>query len=146
MKIYSRYDLPKGSKLDQTGQKSRTRQSEAESCDINKIMERFNRTGKLPMMQTQPALYGDSRVVDFQTAQEIIKDAKDQFQALPAKTRKAFGNDPQAFLNAIGDTSEDNIAQLLKLGILVPRKETPEDVLKQIAINTAPPEKIADPK
>ena len=89
-------------------------------------------------MQTQPAQYGDARVVDFQTAQSIVKAAKSQFAELPAKTRKAFGNDPQAFLSALNDTSDENVANLLKLGILVERKPTPEDVLNQIARNTAP--------
>ena len=50
MKFFTRFDAPEGSKIDQTGQKSKTRQSEADACDINKIMERFNRTGRLPMM------------------------------------------------------------------------------------------------
>jgi len=138
IKFKSNYEPSSGSEFNQEGQKSRTVQSEADNCDINKIMERFNRTGKLPIMQTQPAQYGDARVVDFQTAQQIVKDAKNQFAELPAKTRKAFGNDPQAFLSALNDTSEENQANLLKLGILVERKPTPEEVLNQIALNTTP--------
>lgn len=144
MKFKSNYQPSQGSEIDQTGQKSRTVQSEADNCDINKIMERFNRTGKLPTMQTQPARYGDARVVDFATAQAIVMDAKNQFNELPAKTRKAFGNDPQAFLQALNDTSEENEKNLLKLGILIEKKPTPEDVLNQIALNTSP--KIAEEK
>lgn len=136
MKFKNRYTPSEGSTLDQSGQKSRTVQSEADTCDINKIMERFDRTGKLPMTQVQPPRYGDARVVDFATAQQIVKDAKDQFAQLPALTRKHFGNDPQAFLEALNDQSEDNMKNLLKLGILIPKQETPEDVLKQIAQNT----------
>ena len=138
IKFKKNYEPSSGSEFDQSGQKSRTVQSESDNCDINKIMERFNRTGKLPLMQTQPARYGDARVVDFATAQQIVKDAKDQFNELPSKTRKYFGNDPQAFLEALNDTSEDNAKQLLKLGILVPKKATPEEVLAQIAQNTTP--------
>lgn len=144
MKFYTRYNAPEGSSIDQSGQKSRTKQSEADNCDINKIMERFNRSGKLPVMQTQPARYGDARVVDYQTAQNLIKEAKEQFMALPSKVRKAFGNDPQSFLSSIGDPSEENIANLKKLGILIERKPTPEEVLNQIAQNTKPAEKPAD--
>jgi len=145
-KFKSNYEPSSGSVMDQSGQISRTRQSEADNCDINKIMERFNRSGKLPTMQTQPARYGDARVVDFQAAQQIVKEAKNQFAELPAKTRKYFGNDPQAFLNALNDTSDDNVKQLFKLGILVERKATPEEVLNQIALNTKPVEKILDEK
>jgi len=138
MKFKSNYQPSQGSEMNQEGQKSRTVQSEADNCDINKIMERFNRTGKLPIMQSQPAQYGDARVVDFQTAQAIVKDAKNQFAELPAKTRKAFGNDPQAFLSALNDTSDENLANLQKLGILVERKPSPEEILNQIALNTTP--------
>ena len=146
MKFYTRFDVnPQSSTIDQTGECSKTRESEADSCDINKIMERFNRTGKLPTMQTQPAQYGDSRTVDFQAAQNLIKEAKEQFLALPSKVRKAFGNEPQAFLEAIGDDSDDNIANLKKLGIIVDKKPSLEDVISQIAINTAPAQ-IADAK
>lgn len=143
MKFFTRFDAPEGSKIDQTGQKSKTRQSEADACDINKIMERFNRTGRLPMMQSVPPQYGDARVVDYQTAQNLIKDAKKQFLTLPAKVRKAFGNDPQAFLSALGDNSPENAKRLLELGVLVKAKETPEEMLQRIADNTNPVEKTA---
>ena len=146
MKFYTRFTPPEGSVLNQENEKTRTLQSEADACDINKIMERFDRTGKLPTLQVQPPRYGDARVVDFATAQAIVKEAKDQFNSLPATTRKHFGNDPQAFLEALNDQSEDNAKNLLKLGILIPRKETPEEVLSRIAENTKPAEKTADLK
>lgn len=136
MKFYTKYSPPMGSTIDQTGQKSKTRQSEMDSCDINKIMERFNRTGQLPQIQSLPPQYGDARVVDYATAMDIVKTAKDAFNALPAKTRQYFGHDPQAYLKGIQDHSEENVKQLLKLGILVERQETPEMVLKTIAKNT----------
>jgi len=128
------------------GSKSKVRKSQKDECDINKIMERFNRTGKLPTMQTRPPQYGDARVLDYQGAQNLIKEAKQQFMALPAIARKAFGNDPQVFLEAINDNSQENVEKLLKLGILIPRKESPEEVLNRIAENTKPAEKSADLK
>ena len=90
-----------------------------------------------------PPQYGDARVVDYQTAQNLIKDAKKQFLTLPAKVRKAFGNDPQAFLSALGDNSPENAKRLLELGVLVKAKETPEEMLQRIADNTNPVEKTA---
>jgi len=53
-KFKANYEPSQGSEFNQEGQISRAVQSEADNCDINKIMERFNRTGKLPIMQTQP--------------------------------------------------------------------------------------------
>jgi len=146
MKFKANYEPSNGSSIDQTGQKSKTVQSEKDSCDINLIMERFNRTGKLPNMQQAPARYGDARVVDFATAQAIVKEAQEQFSQLSANTRKAFGNSPQAFMESIQDDSEENVQKLLKLGILIPRKKTVEDVLQDIAINTKPKEIISEEK
>jgi len=136
MKFYTRFNAPQGSQLDQSGQKSRTRQSEKDNVDINKIMERFNRTGQLPTIRTVPPQYGDARVVDFATAQQIVKDAKSSFNSLPAKARQHFGHDPQNFLKAISDRSEGNVKKLLELGILVQQEETPQETLKAIAKNT----------
>lgn len=119
--------------FDQTGQESKTRQSEADNCDINKIMERFNRTGKLPAMQSLPPQYCDARVVDFATAQQIINDAKQRFSSLSAEARKYFGNDPQAFLKSLQDSSENNVKKLLELGILVEVQPTEKDLLNDIA-------------
>lgn len=145
-KFYTKYNPPEGSSIDQSEQKSRTVQSEADSCDINKIMERFNRTGKLPRMQELPAKYGDARVVDYAIAQQIVIDAKAQFMQLPAMTRKAFGNDPKNFLDSIADTSKENQEKLLKLGILIEKKASPEEVLNQIAQNTKKEEQKATEK
>lgn len=146
MKFATRFNPAQGSTIDQTGEVSLTVQSEADSCDINTIMERFNRTGKLPTVQTLPPRYGDARVVDFATAQQIVQEAKDQFNQLSAETRKYFRNDPQAFLEAINDPSEENAKALLKLGILVPQKPTVEDTLNEIASNTRQKEITSDQK
>lgn len=146
MKFQSRYETPLTVKFTQKGEVSKTITAEKDNCDINKIMERFDRTGKLPVTQIQPPRYGDARVVDFAAAQEIVRQAKEQFNSLPSTTRKYFGNDPQAFLQALNDPSDDNAKALLKLGILVPRKPTPEEVLNRIAENTKPAEKTAESK
>lgn len=118
---------------------SLTRQSEADSCDINKIMERFDRTGQLPVSMKQNPQWGDARVVDFQTAKQIVIDAENQFKQLPAETRKYFNHNPENLLKAVADTSDENVQKLIKLGIMVEREEGPESVLKRIAKNTEAP-------
>ena len=136
-KFYTQYDRPKKDfALDQKGEPSLTRQSEADAVDINKIMERFDRTGQLPITMKQPPQYGDARVVDFQTAKQIVIDAEMAFKELPAKTRQHFGHDPQNLLSAISDTSKENVDKLLKLGVLVERPQEPLEALQQIVKNT----------
>lgn len=139
-KFYTRFDPPMGSELNQEGQTSKVRQSEKDNCDINKIMERFNRTGQLPQVKQIPPRYGDAIPVDYATALNIVKESKDSFNQLPAKARQYFGHDPQNFMIALQDTSPENTKKLLELGILQIRKQTPEDTLQQIAENTKKPE------
>lgn len=115
---------------------SLTRQSEADSCDINKIMERFDRTGQLPISLKQPPQYGDARIVSFQEAKQIVIEAEKQFMELSPQARQYFGHDPQNLLNAIADDSEDNIKKLLDLGIMVQKEKSPEQILNEIAQNT----------
>lgn len=85
-KFHTVYD-PYQDKGFQTEGPSLTRQSEADECDINKIMERFDRTGQLPTVIKAPGTYGDARVVDFQTAKQIVLDAENLFKSLPANAR-----------------------------------------------------------
>lgn len=136
MKFYTKYDRPDADfSLDQKGEPSLTRQSEADAVDINKIMERFDRTGQLPISMKMLPRYGDARVVDFQTAKQIVIEAESAFNDLPAKTRQYFGHDLQNLSNAISDSSEENAQKLLELGILIPKEIEPIQVLQEIASN-----------
>jgi len=141
MKFYTRFDPPQDKGLDMTGMESMTRQSEADSCDINKIMERFDRTGQLPISLKAPPVYGDARIVDFQTAKQIVIDAEKAFNELPGKVRQYFGHDPENMLKAISDDSEENQKKLLELGLTVARQEDPLQTLQRIAQNT---EKVSE--
>lgn len=155
MKFFTRFNRPKHPGLsftvidpksgEITPLPSLTVQSEKDSCDINKIMERFNRTGQLPHMISRAPTYGDARVVDYQTAQQIVIDAQKQFNSLPSATRKHFGNDPQNFMSAISDAyenpSEEKTRKLLDLGILMEVKESSDQILSRIAKNTEKEEK-----
>lgn len=135
MKFYTRYDRPKQDFGFKTEGQSLTRQSEADSCDINKIMERFDRTGQLPISMKQPQ-FGDARIVGFQEAKQIVIQAQEAFNELPAKARAHFGHDPQNMLNALADNSEANVNKLLEMGILIERQEDPTTTLQRIAKNT----------
>ena len=77
---------------------SLTVQSEANSCDINLIVERARR-GIMPI--TNPAIpqFGDfSDVPDYQTAFERVQAAQAAFDSLPAAVRRRFDNDPALLL------------------------------------------------
>lgn len=132
MHFRTRYSPRYESSFDQQGQTSRTKISEMDACDINKIMERFNRTGQIPAMQKLPPNYGDATAMDFATAQNFIIEAREAFLKLPALTRKHFHNDPHTYMEAIAKATPESIPELKKLGILVERQPTATEVLTKV--------------
>lgn len=96
---------------------SRVQQHQKDQCDINMIIKKFRRTGKLPLCQQQP-IYGDfSNSVDYKKACEIMAVADQQFALLPAELRKRFGNSPEAFLDFCNDP--ENEKEMIKLGLKI---------------------------
>ena len=80
----------------------RTKSEFADECDINKIMDRYNRSGFDPFEARKAlARFGDvSQVPDFMEMQAKLIAASDAFMSLPAAVRKQFDNDPAEFLAA----------------------------------------------
>lgn len=86
-----------------------------DDADINVLLERFKVTGQLPQGVVLPS-YGDfSTVVDFRSANDAIRRARDSFMELPAALRARFQNDPQVFLEFCSDKA--NLPELRKLGL-----------------------------
>jgi len=119
------YDDPYVHKgLDCSGDPVLTIQSEKENCDINVIVERFEKTGVLPSMTSSP-FYGDFSVpFDFQEAQQILINAENAFMQLPAKVRREFDNNPAKFLAFVDDPS--NADALVSMGLREAPSEKPE--------------------
>lgn len=82
---------------------SLTEQSHRDSCDINKIMANYEKTGVAPISGKIPT-YGDfSEVKDYAEALTLLMDANEAFMELPAKVRLEYQNDPALFLEAMED-------------------------------------------
>jgi len=63
-----------------------------------------------------PPMYGDfTGIFDFQTAQNAVIHAKQQFMELPAKLRARFDNSPQKLLEFLDDPENRNEAEFLGL-------------------------------
>lgn len=116
----------KGSKVEPdgvsfVGDPGKTDQSQAEECDVNRIVDRFMKTGVLPGTDAQ-AIYGDfSSPVDLQQALEIVNRAEEQFGSLTAQVRKRFNNDPAEFLAFCSDPG--NGEEMVRLGLAERRAE-----------------------
>lgn len=96
-------------------EKSMTRQSEAEECDINRIMARYEKTGVLPL-ETREAVFMDvSELGTYQDVLANIQKAEAGFLQLPPKVRERFGNDVASFLDFC---QVANPAELEELGLV----------------------------
>lgn len=92
-----------------------------DEADINTIMERFGRTGELIAPVRMPQ-YGDfTGVNDYHTAMNAVIEAQASFDALPAKVRARFDNDPGRFVEFCLD--ENNRDEAVSLGLVAPEKE-----------------------
>lgn len=96
---------------------SMTRQADAEDCDINVMMARYQKTGELPPLNRRSPISGDfSTVVDFHSALNLVTAAQQDFMTLPAEMRARFGNDPGALLRFLDDPA--NADEAVRLGLI----------------------------
>lgn len=117
--------------------KSLTVQSEEEACNVNKIMEKFERTGQIThVVNTQPYYQDNTQILSYENALQLMTTAQDDFMALPSEVRTYFGHDPKNFVKTILDPSEGDLLNFKKMNLIVERQKTPEDVLHEIAENT----------
>jgi len=102
-----------------------TIQSQAEETDINYIVMRFGITGQLPQSLRLPTYQDFSEAGDFQTAMDLILQAQESFDQLPAQARAAFQNNPAYFLDFV--ENNDNPEDWEKLGLAtIQRQLQPE--------------------
>lgn len=100
-------------------------QSSREESDINVIVERYTKTGMLPQRQLPPLEMDFENVFDFQTAQNMIRQAEEAFAALPADVRYRFHNDPNKFVTFCSD--DGNLDEMVKMGLAVKKPEVSDE-------------------
>lgn len=149
-KIYSLLERPPvkecGGKLDKDGVdsywgESLTIQSEAESANIPKIMEKYTKTGIVDVHVRENLQYGDvSEIPDFHAAMNEVSRAHSLFETLDAQIRSRFGNDPAKMIDFLHD--EKNYDEAYKLG-LVNGKKVKETKVEPPAAKPMEPQKEA---
>ena len=95
----------------------RTRQSEKDACDVNLIVAHHRRGGVSAHVMQRVAEYGYVPSSDFRENMEQLRVAQELFEALPAKTRDYFRNDPARFVEYCSD--EKRRADLVELGLVL---------------------------
>lgn len=96
-------------------EKGRTKQGFKTECDVNHIMEKYQKTGIVTHLASQmPQFLDVSEVEDYHSALEQVRIAQEFFMSLPSSVRSEFENDPAKLLDAFGDPSQH--AKLAELG------------------------------
>lgn len=96
---------------------SRTQQQFKKECDINEIVRRFGLTGEFPENFNPPTSVDfTDTVTDFHTAANLMVQANQEFNSLPAALRKRFYNDPQELMTFL--ENGENEAEARSLGLL----------------------------
>lgn len=89
-----------------------------EECDINTIVERFHITGELPQNVRMPMQGDFTGLTTFEQAMDAIRSAQESFNAMPAKVRERFQNDPGKLVEFC--TDPENLPEAIKLGLADP--------------------------
>ena len=115
--IRSAYDgVSRRSSIDFSDTESMTEQCHKDLCDVNNIINQYERTGLITHVQTSTASYGDYTLNnEYAESLQTIINAQNSFEELPSNIRKQFGNDPGAFFEYA--TNPANSDELVKMGL-----------------------------
>ena len=115
---------------------SMTQQQFKDECDINKIMDRYLKTGVLsdPLDRRVTPKYGDyAEIGDYMDHMNKVVEANEMFEALPASIRKRFNNNPADLIEFVMDANNRAEAELLGL---VEKSEVVEEKVKDVNSTT----------
>lgn len=103
------------------GEVSMTEQSHKDACDIYNILKQYQRTGVVQHIAKAQARFEDlPDSIDYQESLNLIMSAEAAFEALPAKMRAEYQNDPAGFLKALADPA--NRKRFTELGVFEPER------------------------
>lgn len=131
------YDAIPGVKLDFGDEISLTRQDAKDECDINQIVDKFQRTGVIDHRNKYEAKYGFADSNDLHQAMNLITEAQQMFDELPSKARKRFNNDPGQFLDFVQDPANINEMETLGLATVRERELSPLEAAAQAKSSAA---------
>lgn len=93
-----------------------TEQHHKKSCDMHVILRQAEKTGVMQHVNAYAGQYMDlPSGVDFHQAQNIIAEANQMFETVPAEVRKKFGNDPAEYLDFMQNA--DNRDKMEAMGL-----------------------------
>lgn len=110
---------------------SLTQQHFKQSNDINVIMQKVRKTGRMP--PPRDLIYGDfSDIPDLHGVFGRINKVRDAFMRLPPEVRNNFRNDPERWLKYMEDPSKRE--EQIKLGLREPPKANKDEPTRVIVV------------
>lgn len=108
-----------------TLEEKRTREEFAKELDINRIVDKYTKTGVLPFAGRENlGIYADfSELPDYKSQLDFVISAKESFQKLDANVRKRFDNNPGKLLDFLKDPK--NLEEGRRLGLIEPERPEP---------------------
>ncbi len=124
----------------------RTKQSFKDETDINKILQRAQKTGTISHMNQFSGQYGDFSDFDFFENTIMLTRGREIFDALPSEIRNEFSQSPAAFFKYVNDPA--NKEDLLKKlpGLAAPGRQNIDVSGKAAGAAASEPEASEKPK
>ncbi len=123
----------------------RTKQSFKDETDINKIMQRAQKTGTISHLAKYQGVYGDFAEFDFNEQQIKLAQGREVFDALPSELRKEFNQSPADFFEYVNDPANADDLKTKLPGLAAPGRQNldvkgnqPADSLKAAAAAEQP--------
>lgn len=91
----------------------RTKQSFKDQTDVNKIIQRYQKTGVMSHLEKHGAVYGEFGDYDFHHHMQQLAKGKEIFEQLPSELRREFNQNPSEFFEFVNNP--DNQERLDKL-------------------------------
>jgi len=120
---------------------SLAKQASRKECDINFIMEKYQKTGAISHFQKHSGSYDFASGIDFQEAMQLVAEGRSVFEDLPSSIRTRFKNDPGEFLDFCQDP--DNLEEMRELGLT--RADLPEAEAEVPVVPVPAAESVSEP-
>jgi len=104
-------------------EKGQTQQHFTEACDVNNIVERYQRTGILDHVNPATGRYGYAPSRSYADVAFAVAAMRSQYETLPEKVRERFP-DFYGFVDAFDDPNAQSA--LVELGLIPPPAGVPE--------------------
>ncbi len=101
----------------------RTKQAFKDETDINKLLERAQKTGTLSHLQKYEGRYADFSDFDFFDANIKLAQGREIFDALPSEVRSEFNNSPAGFFKYVNDPANADDLKNKLPGLAAPGRQ-----------------------